>query len=104
MNQVDINARIKPLGDAELVRLQLRTALFKRRGQTPAQAEFLADWMALRDQDKDDRRLCIECAHRQDDHGCFAAKVGWLGANAKRQACMPADVLHRCGKFLWQKP
>lgn len=104
MNQAGINARIKPLADAEIVRLQLRTALFMRRGQPAAKAEFLADRVALRDQDKDDRRLCIECAHRQDDDGCFAAMAGWLGLHSKRQTCMPAELLHRCGKFLWQKP
>jgi hypothetical protein len=104
ISQVEINARIRPLSDKEIVRFQLRVALFRRRRLSPEQAEFTADWIALRDQEKDDRRLCIECAHRQDDGGCFAARRGWLGPASTRLAAFGPDILHRCGAFQWQKP
>lgn len=103
MDQATINARMEPWGDAQIRRFTYRLGLFQRRGWPEALAEAFADRLALRDQDKDDRRACIECKHLQRDGGCFAAVQGWLkGVSARHHPV--ADVLFRCDSFEFQTP
>lgn len=52
-----------------------------------ADAEALAEKLARRDADHDDRRLCVECSHCRRS-GC-AARDAWL-----------PSILQRCDNFL----
>jgi hypothetical protein len=93
---------VTPWTDAEITRFTKRVALFGRRGIAPAKAEAMADHCALRDQEKDDRRFCVECEHLQQSGHCFAAKQGWLPTASYRMEPVK-DVLTRCSQFIWQK-
>jgi len=103
MTQAAINARMLPWGDREISRFTFRTALFQRRGLLESEAELLADRLALRDMEKDDRRVCDECAHLQRDGGCFAAAQGWMPGVSKRHQPV-RSLLQRCAQFDWAKP
>ena len=103
MDQAAINAAMRPWGDDEFRRFGLRVAMFKRRRIDQATAERWADRLALRDQQLDDRRVCIECKHKQDDGGCFAASQGRMKGVDKRLQVIPF-ILQRCNHFAWQKP
>lgn len=103
MNQAEVNARMLPWGERELTRFTFREALFRRRGLSPSEAETLADRLALRDQERDDRRVCDECAHLQRDGGCFAAAQGWMRNVSKRHQPVRA-LLQRCELFQFQTP
>ena len=92
-----------PWTDKEINRFQLRCELFERRGLTPDDAEHIADRLALRDQERDERRMCIECTQLQQDGGCFAAKRG-LMSNATRSLHPVKTILMRCEHFEWLKP
>ncbi|MDP3139826.1 MAG: hypothetical protein Q8N17_26255 [Burkholderiaceae bacterium] len=103
MNQSELNARMRPWGDVEFRRFPVRVALFKRRGLNEAQAEALADRLALRDQEKDDRRVCLECEHLQNAGTCFAAQQGWMRSVSTHLAPV-RDLLGRCTHFSAWKP
>ena len=92
-----------PWTDAEINRFTLRVGLFERRGLDTDHAEQIADRLAERDQERDDRRMCIECAQLQQDGGCFAARRG-LMSNASRSLHPVKTILMRCEHFEWQKP
>ncbi len=57
--------------EAQIVRFNFRNALFSRRGLTPNEAEALADKLAFRDYERDDRRVCVECSSWQRKGTCF---------------------------------
>ena len=90
-------------GDKEIARFIARLALFRRRGWGEEQATLFADRLAERDQDRDDRRACIECSNLQRDGGCFAARQGWFPGVDRRLAPVQ-NILQRCPGFAWQKP
>lgn len=92
-----------PWGDIEIRRFLFRMGLFQRRGMSEARAEALADRLAFRDQDLDERRVCIECENLQASGRCFAAAQGWM-KDASRRLEPVRDVLQRCGLFKWVKP
>lgn len=78
--------------DREIDRYAKRIEIFIRRGLTVDCAERLADRLARRDREKDDRRCCDECSR---------LVKGWrCGADADR-ATLPG-VLQRCDDFGWQ--
>lgn len=95
------------LNDREIARMEFRIGLFRRRGWSLERAERFADVLAARDQDKDDRRACIECAHLQRGFEgvmpCFAASQGWIRGASSRLTPV-VDVLQRCPRFEWAKP
>lgn len=103
MNRAELNSRMQPWGDADLRRFPIRAALFRRRGLTEREAEDLAERLTLRDQERDDRRVCLECSHLQHDGGCFAAAQGWL-RNTSRKHQPVLALLQRCESFEWTKP
>lgn len=83
-----------PWGDKQIARFQYRVGLFKRRGMREPDAETLADRLAERDWEKDDRRTCVECKHLQRSLTCFLKlpiTVDWM-------------QLIRCEGFEWQTP
>ncbi len=82
----------------ELDTMMARQALFMERGAGPQDAERLADELALRDRDGDDRRLCLECRHLRGD-GPY--RCGNAGA-ASLHPDLPRDLvltLQRCHGF-----
>lgn len=92
MQQAAINERMLPWGDAEFRRFDFRAALFQRRGMTEAEAQFLADRLALRDQERDDRRVCVECKHVRAQLRCIHSHA------------VLTDVLQRCPDFAFEAP
>lgn len=91
---------VKPF--TTLVRLAQRTALFRRRGFSEKRALASAKRLRKRDDELDDRRMCIECAHLQRDGVCFAARQGWIEGAAVYLTPVKA-VLQRCGDFKLQE-
>lgn len=93
MTPAEINlAMPRAWGDRELSRFQFRAGLFARRGFAAERAEHLADRLALRDMQGDDRRVCMECANRQVRGTCF------------KRLPVSDEQLVRCHGFEWQKP
>jgi hypothetical protein len=92
LTQAQVNARMQPWGDREISRFIFREALFRRRGLTATEAEAWADRLALRDQDRDDRRLCLECQHIRPQGRCV-----------HRQPVLN-DILQRCSHFTFETP
>lgn len=103
MNQAEINRRMLPWRDAEFRRFAFRVGLFKRRGMTQEAAEFLADRLALRDQERDDRRVCDECKHLQTPGTCFAAAQGWIPSFSRKHQPV-RGLLQRCEAFEFSTP
>ena len=91
------------VSEAQEPRRAFRTALFQRRGWTAERAAEWAERLTRRDAERDDRRICQECAHAQQDGGCFAAKQGRI-YGAVRNLAPVRDVLARCEGFEWAKP
>lgn len=108
MTPSEINARIQPFTAREIGRYLFRVGLFTRRGRTVEVAEAMADRLALRDQERDDRRICLECSNLTkpqrawDSWGCFAAQQGWIPGGKGMRPLL--DTLQRCEQFEWQKP
>ena len=106
-------------GNAQIARFLFRVALFSRRGVSEPRAEQLADRLARRDYDRDDRRLCLECGglQRGSSRGngpatsrCAPVSLA-ASARASAQHKQPPfphepviDILQRCAHFTWQKP
>ena len=103
--------------DREASRRAFRVGLFERRlrsldkayERTPTsspldRAERLADLVLERDRQRDDRRLCIECAGLQRTGYCQAAGRGRLGPSTSTRHQPVADVLFRCPQFTWSVP
>jgi hypothetical protein len=91
------------LNDKQIARMQFRLDLFARRGFSEAAAEALVDRLAQRDHDRDDRRMCAECAHLQERGTCFAAARGWI-PNTARNFSPVRTLLARCEAFTFSTP
>lgn len=103
MDQAEINRQMQPWTDREISRFSFRTSLFRRRGLAVHEAEFLADRLALRDQQRDDRRVCLECDRLQRGLRCFAHEQGWIrGVSRDWQPLV--RQLQRCPHFAFVKP
>lgn len=89
--------------DAQISRFNFRHGLFQRRGVEFFAAEKLADRLALRDFERDDRRLCLECESLQRGGKCFQVAQGNLPNVSPRHEPV-TTVLQRCEKFSFQKP
>jgi hypothetical protein len=106
-----------------LKRRSFRIELFVRRSLPRDKAEQLADRLAARDADHDDRRMCIECKHLQSSGGCFQSRqrpiykrppVGatpkvewfnpaWPGGSTRDMQPVPT-ILQRCHLFEFRVP
>lgn len=91
------------LTDRQIAHMVFRIALFRRRGVPEQEAERMADRLADRDYELDDRRVCLECRHRQDDRGCFPASQGRIKGADRRLQTIPF-LLQRCAHFVWARP
>ena len=92
LSKSEINSRMRRWGDREIYRFAFREALFRRRGLTSNEAEVLADRLALRDQESDDRRVCMECQHIRPQGRCVHRQV------------VLNDILQRCSYFDFETP
>ena len=82
--------------DAEIGAFTAREARFARMGR--AEAEHLAERLTLRDRQRDDRRLCLECAALADNRRCLVAARGRLAGADRRLEPVPT-ILQRCPGF-----
>ena len=99
--------------DTQISRFEYRVGLFRRRGKTEARAEQFAESLVARDADRDDRRLCLECAGLQrgqsyasgpaQPHRCGPAAAGRVKGATKRHEPV-TDILQRCEHFTFQTP
>lgn len=72
------------------------------RGMGVQVAQALADRLNLRDQDGDDRRLCLECSYLAARGRCIAAATGRLyGVSAQLEPMQ--TLLQRCDGFKLRK-
>jgi hypothetical protein len=75
-----------------------RVHRFTERGMDPRAAQALAERLALRDADLDDRRTCVECSHLGLGGRCIAAANGRIpGATAFYTPV--TTILQRCEGF-----
>jgi hypothetical protein len=81
-----------------------RLARFTGKGMALDMAESLADKLVIRDRDKDDRRICLECSHLAGYTGSWRCS-NWQqagGAMRSRDAGLAGDLVHllqRCDGF-----
>lgn len=78
--------------DKQITRFMFHLGLFQRRGLSFDVAERLGDRLAVRDYQRDDRRVCVECVSIQRGNTCF-----------KKQPVL-ATQLMRCDHFDFQTP
>ena len=83
--------------DAEISAFAAREARFTRMGRA-AEAEHLAERLTLRDRQRDDRRLCLECTALADNGRCLVAARGRLAGADRRLEPVPT-ILQRCPGF-----
>ncbi|WP_425254236.1 hypothetical protein ACPJXG_10905 [Janthinobacterium sp. NFX145] len=77
-----------------------RVTLFRGRGLNQAAAMALAQRLTVRDQQHDERRVCLECAHMAGTAN--ARRCGQWRQTRMKGPAMPADlvdVLQRCRGF-----
>jgi len=88
----------------EIEAFTARLARFTAKGVTHADGEALADKLASRDRDSDDRRLCLECTYLAGFAGTWGCR-NWRRAGVAlkaRDAGLPGDLvrtLQRCDGF-----
>ena len=81
-----------------------RLARFTDKGAALDMAESLADKLVIRDRDKDDRRICLECSHLAGYAKSWRCG-NWQRAGIaiqSRDAGLPGDLVHllqRCDGF-----
>jgi hypothetical protein len=93
-----------PWTEAEIKRFNLRVGMFQRRGLPEDQSEQLADRLARRDQEKDDRRMCIECDNLQKTGDCRKATKESLADTYGPTHFPVKTILQRCTAFKWRVP
>lgn len=102
--QVDQRPQIRPaLTDRQIARMAWRIQRFQRFGIQAREAERLADMLADRDWQRDDRRICLECSEYARDGSCLPARQGRMPGFSTRFEPV-RDVLQRCNNFNWAMP
>lgn len=89
------------MNSEEIDRFMARRARFTDKGLDLEVAELLADRLVIRDRDKDDRRLCMECAHLQQSGRCGNWERAGVAAR-ERDAQLATEIvqlLQRCDGF-----
>jgi hypothetical protein len=80
----------------EMAAFKARTERFQMLGRTDAQE--LAQRLALRDREEDDRRLCLECTWLGEAGRCIAAANGRIPGSTRRLEPVQV-ILQRCEAF-----
>jgi hypothetical protein len=75
-----------------------RMSRFAVLGYGEMPAKRMADRLAVRDDDEDDRRMCVECSYLSDRRRCLAAAAGRIPGADRRMEPVP-DLLQRCPSF-----
>jgi hypothetical protein len=88
--------------DTEICTFTTRVLTFVRRGVGPTNADDLAERLTLRDRERDDRRLCLECVRLDGRGRCMAASAGEL-SGADRRLEPVQTILVRCEGFELRK-
>ena len=94
------------MNTAEIDRFTARLARFTDRGVILSEAERLADLLVIRDRERDDRALCLECTHLQRAGRCGNWQAAGVAIRA-RDAFMPVELvrqLQRCDGFTGALP
>lgn len=78
--------------EKEATRHAFRVELFQAHGWPEWRAQMWAWKLVERDQDKDGRRLCVECDHLLSNWRC------------RVNGPVLAEVLQRCPTFEWSTP
>ena len=82
--------------DAEIAAFLSRSMRFAQIGRRDA--EHLAERLALRDRQLDDRQMCVECRELEPSGRCIAARRGAF-PGADRNLVPVQNVLWRCTSF-----
>ncbi len=88
----------EPWTDSDAAKFVDRRDRLTRWGWPLAQSEAIADRLVRRDQEGDDRRMCVECSHLGERGRCLAAAAGRLSGTDRRHEPVP-DILQRCEGF-----
>lgn len=99
MSQTDQAAKLQ-------ARMETRIRIFTRRGWAPERAATFAKRLQARDEQRDDRRACIECASLMRTGGCQQAQHQAMprtsSATSGAYMFTPiTDTLVRCARFEW---
>lgn len=89
------------MNGAEIDAFTSRLARFTDKGLSLDDAERLADELAQRDREADDRRVCLECGHLRTGGRCGNWQAAGVAMRA-RDAQLPGDfttMLQRCDGF-----
>ena len=89
------------MNTAEVETFTARLARFTDHGVILSDAECLADRMVIRDREKDDRAMCLECAHLQRGWRCGNWQRAGVAIRAL-DAFIPVTLvrqLQRCNGF-----
>lgn len=89
--------------DAQIKRFMFRVGLFIRRGLDLHAAESIADRLAFRDFERDDRHMCLECSSLQRGGRCFEVQQGNMRGVSRRHEPVQ-NILQRCDLFDFQTP
>ena len=82
----------------DVTRFTGRQSRLVRWGYGAEEADNIAERLTRRDQEADDRRLCLECADLRDNGRCSAAARGRI-RGADRRLEPVVSVLQRCEAF-----
>lgn len=82
----------QPLTEREKTRHAFRVELFQSHGWPEWRSQMWAWRLVDRDQDRDDRHLCVECDHLLSNWRC------------RKNEAVLAETLQRCPTFEWSKP
>ena len=76
--------------ESQIRRAMFRMALLVRRGLTAHLSEWWADRLTVRDKERDDRRICLECSSLQRDGKCFQVQQGVMRQISRHFQRLPA--------------
>jgi hypothetical protein len=89
------------MNTAEIDRFKTRLARLTDLGVLQSDAERMADLLVIRDRERDDRAMCLECTHLQRGGRCGNWQHSGVAIRA-RDAFMPLELvrqLQRCEGF-----
>lgn len=95
----DYRSNYPGMTDRQINTFTVRVARFTEKGLRPDFSRRLAETLAIRDQEGDDRRLCLECVHLQG-HGswrCGNWKLADVPHDGLPRVVVP--MLQRCDGF-----
>lgn len=103
--QPDPDRWCHPVGEAmntrEIETFTARLARFTDKGAELEVAEWVADRLVIRDREKDDRTVCLECAHLQRGGRCGNWQIAGVARRAgdAQLATELVNALQRCSGF-----